>query len=89
VAGHGVDALLTSLPASLRAAGFGIEFADGRASVGDAFREPERAWTPEVAAMARGGARVVDDVFLVGTLSQERWHEALDDLRVLWGRGPE
>jgi chloramphenicol 3-O phosphotransferase len=35
--------------------------------------------------MARTGARiVVDDVFLGGAASQQRWREALGDLPVLW-----
>jgi chloramphenicol 3-O phosphotransferase len=35
--------------------------------------------------MARAGARViVDEVFLGGADSQNRWHKALGELRVLW-----
>lgn len=35
--------------------------------------------------MARAGARViVDEVFLGGAYSQQRWQEALGELRVLW-----
>ena len=38
-----------------------------------------------VATMARAGARiVVDDVFLGGAASQQRWRDALDGLDVLW-----
>ncbi|GAB3960224.1 hypothetical protein GCM10029978_008960 [Actinoallomurus acanthiterrae] len=38
-----------------------------------------------IAAMARAGARViVDDVFLGGAESQQRWQKALDGLDVLW-----
>lgn len=82
----GVDTLIESLPASLRSSQGGIEFAaDGRVNVGGVFRELERAWMQGVAATARDGARViVDDVFLGGAASQERWREALTGLRVLW-----
>ena len=35
--------------------------------------------------MVRAGARVIiDEVFLGGTASQQRWQKALDGLRVLW-----
>jgi chloramphenicol 3-O phosphotransferase len=38
-----------------------------------------------VAAMARAGARIiVDDAFLGGAASQQRWQRALDGLQVLW-----
>jgi chloramphenicol 3-O phosphotransferase len=38
-----------------------------------------------VAAMVRAGAQViVDDVFLGGAASQQRWQEVLDGLNVLW-----
>ena len=45
----------------------------------------EAAWIAGVAAMARAGARVVvDEVFLGGAASQERWRSALAGLDVLW-----
>jgi chloramphenicol 3-O phosphotransferase len=38
-----------------------------------------------VAAMAQAGARIiVDDVFLGGAASQQRWQQALGPLPVLW-----
>jgi chloramphenicol 3-O phosphotransferase len=38
-----------------------------------------------VVAMARAGARVIiDDVFLGGAASQQRWQKALGGLAVLW-----
>lgn len=38
-----------------------------------------------IAAMARAGARIiVDEVFLGGTASQQRWKNALGELPVLW-----
>ncbi|MFJ8664871.1 chloramphenicol phosphotransferase CPT [Streptomyces sp. NPDC093600] len=81
-----VDSLVEAMPASLQASNAGIDFAaDGGVQVGAAFRELEAAWMAGVAAMARAGARViVDDVFLGGATSQERWRKALDGLDVLW-----
>ena len=64
----------------------GIGFAaDGSVIVGPEFRPLEAAWIEGVAAMARAGARViVDEVFLGGADSQQRWQKALGGLRVLW-----
>ncbi|MEV4944958.1 chloramphenicol phosphotransferase CPT [Streptomyces sp. NPDC053755] len=82
----GVDSFVDALPASLRACDDGITFAgDGGVSVGPQFHALEAAWRGGIAAMARAGARiVVDDVFLGGAASQERWQRALDGLPVLW-----
>ncbi|MBV2353965.1 chloramphenicol phosphotransferase CPT [Streptomyces sp. J2-1] len=82
----GTDTLVDALPAVMRAGGAGIGFApDGEVSVGPEFRETEAAWIAGVAAMARAGARiVVDEVFLGGPASQERWRTALDGVGVLW-----
>lgn len=79
----GVDTLIQAMPASMSA---GIEFAaDGEVTVGPEFRRLEAAWIDGVVAMARAGARViVDEVFLGGGASQQRWRQALDGLRVLW-----
>lgn len=81
-----VDSLIEAMPASLQNAGEGIEFADdGGVTPGPRFRELEAAWQTGVAAMARAGARVIiDDVFLGGPASQERWRRALAGLDVLW-----
>jgi chloramphenicol 3-O phosphotransferase len=70
----------------MQASDAGIEFApDGEVIVGPEFRTLEAAWIEGVAAMARAGARViVDEVFLGGADSQQRWQKALCDLRVLW-----
>lgn len=64
----------------------GIEFAsDGEVIVGPVFRALEEAWAEGIAAMVRAGARVVvDEVFLGGIESQQRWRAALGGLRVLW-----
>ncbi|MEU6508985.1 chloramphenicol phosphotransferase CPT [Streptomyces sp. NPDC046942] len=82
----GTDTLVEAMPASMRASDTGIEFApDGEVTVGPEFRTLEAAWIEGVAAMARAGARViVDEVFLGGPDSQQRWQKALGDLRVLW-----
>lgn len=82
----GTDTLVDAMPASLQTSDGGIEFApDGEVVVGPQFRTLEAAWIEGVAAMARAGARVVvDEVFLGGTASQQRWQNALRGLEVLW-----
>jgi chloramphenicol 3-O phosphotransferase len=82
----GDDMLIEAMPASMQASEAGIEFAaDGGVSVGPAFRALEAAWMEAVAAMARAGARViVDEIFLGGAVSQQRWQKVLAGLDVLW-----
>lgn len=84
----GADTLVDALPAGLRdsGTGAGIGFgADGSVSVGDTFRALDEAFAVGVAAMARSGARVVvDEVFLGGPASQDRWRRALEGLETLW-----
>ncbi|WP_280724284.1 chloramphenicol phosphotransferase CPT [Kitasatospora sp. MAA4] len=82
----GVDGLIQAMPASMRASDAGIEFGpDGGVLVGAEFRALEAAWIEGIAAMARAGARViVDEVFLGGAASQQRWQKALGGLQVLW-----
>ena len=82
----GVDTLVEAAPAALRTSTAGIELAaDGGVSVGADFRALEAAWIEGVAAMVRAGARVVvDEVFLGGAASQQRWRRALEGVRVLW-----
>ena len=82
----GVDTLIQAMPASSPTAATGIEFAsDGEVIVGPEFRTLEAAWIKGVAAMARAGARIiVDEAFLGGAASQQRWRKALDTLQVLW-----
>jgi chloramphenicol 3-O phosphotransferase len=54
-------------------------------TVGPEFLRLEGAWTEGVAAMAHAGAQIiVDEVFLGGGASQQRWKRALDPLQVLW-----
>ncbi|MFG3498884.1 chloramphenicol phosphotransferase CPT [Streptomyces sp. NPDC047928] len=82
----GCDSFVDALPAKTQGAEGGIEFApDGTVSVGAEFRALEAAWTEGIVAMARAGARIiVDDVFLGGAASQQRWRKALGGLDVLW-----
>ncbi|WP_344444183.1 chloramphenicol phosphotransferase CPT [Kitasatospora nipponensis] len=82
----GVDTLVDAMPAALRSSDAGIELApDGSVVVGEEFRTLEAAWIAGVAAMARAGAQVVvDEVFLGGADSQQRWERGLAGLRVLW-----
>jgi chloramphenicol 3-O phosphotransferase len=74
-----VDDFVEALPAVMAG---GIEFGpDGEVSVGPAFRELEAAWTAGIVAMCRAGGRaIVDDVFLGGASSQQRWRNASGDL---------
>lgn len=87
----GCDSFVDALPSRMRESedDGGIVFAaDGAVSVGEDFLALEAAWREGVVAMVRAGARVViDDVFLGGAASQERWRKALGDLDgpgVLW-----
>lgn len=87
----GCDSFVDALPARMRESedDGGIVFAaDGGVSVGDGFLALEAAWREGVVAMVRAGARVViDDVFLGGAASQQRWRKAfgdLDEASVLW-----
>jgi chloramphenicol 3-O phosphotransferase len=82
----GCDSFVEALPARMQASGAGIEVAaDGTVSIGPDFLALEAAWREGVGAMARAGARVIiDDVFLGGAASQQRWLKALGGLAVLW-----
>jgi chloramphenicol 3-O phosphotransferase len=82
----GTDTLIEAMPASMRTSAAGIEFApDGEVIVGPEFRTLEAAWIAGIAAMAHAGARIiVDEAFLGGTASQQRWKNALGTLQVLW-----
>jgi chloramphenicol 3-O phosphotransferase len=82
----GVDMLIEAMPAALTGSDAGIDFSpDGGVTVGLDFRALETAWMAGVAATVRAGARVIiDDVFLGGGGSQQRWQRALEGLDVLW-----
>nr|GID82400.1 hypothetical protein Ade03nite_13240 [Actinoplanes derwentensis] len=78
----GTDTFVDALPRTSDVIAFGP---DGGVEVGPAFRDLEAAWIDGVAAIARSGARViVDEVFLGGAYSRQRWQKALGDLPVLW-----
>jgi len=85
----GVDTLIEAMPISSQTSASGIQFPPGGAVViGPEFRALEAAWMAGVAAMAQAGARIiVDDVFLGGAASQQRWQQALGTLRVLAHQG--
>lgn len=82
----GVDTMVDALPAALQASEEGLDISpDGTVNVGAEFAALDRAWSEGVAAMARAGAHIIiDDVFLGGAASQERWQKALAGLDVLW-----
>lgn len=82
----GCDSFVEAMPARMRSSDGGIDIAaDGEVSVGANFRALEAAWTAGVVAMAQAGAKVIiDDVFLGGGASQERWQTALGEVPVLW-----
>lgn len=82
----GVDSLIEAMPVSMRASSAGIEFADdGGIDVGPGFMALQTAWMRGIAAMAHAGAPVIiDDVFLGGAATQQRWRTALTGLTVLW-----
>lgn len=82
----GADSFVDAMPARMQASDAGIEIAaDGRVSVGAEFRALEAAWGEGIVAMAGAGVRIiVDEVFLGGAESQQRWQKALGGLAVLW-----
>jgi chloramphenicol 3-O phosphotransferase len=81
----GVDTLIDACPPSLLGYG-GLRLGPaGAVEAGQAFQHVEDAWMRGVAAIARAGVHViVDDVFLGGALSQQRWRDALGGLQALW-----
>ncbi|MFI9363901.1 chloramphenicol phosphotransferase CPT [Kitasatospora sp. NPDC053057] len=84
----GADTMVDALPPWLLGGDEGIgglEDGDGTVAVGPVFARLDAAWTVGVAAMARAGAPIlVDEVFLGGAASQQRWRSALEGLDVLW-----
>ncbi|WP_031487212.1 chloramphenicol phosphotransferase CPT [Streptomyces bicolor] len=82
----GCDSLVDAMPAKMQTSDEGIVFAaDGRVNVGSDFMALQAAWMEGVVATARAGARIIiDDVFLGGAASQQRWQKALGALTVLW-----
>ena len=83
---YGIDSFIEALPARMQASDGGIVLADdGGVQVGSGFRVLEAAWMDGIAAMARAGAKIIiDDIFLGGAASQQRWQNALTGVAVLW-----
>jgi chloramphenicol 3-O phosphotransferase len=85
----GIDTLIRALPVAsvpspVSAAGLAFA-ADGTVVIDPVFQRLEVALSAGIAAMVTAGARViVDDVFLGGAASQQRWQHALDGLDVFW-----
>lgn len=81
----GVDRLVEAMPAAMRSPE-SIEFApDGTVVIGPEFDRLQDAWMTGVAAIATAGAKVIiDDVFLGGGRSQQRWRTVLNGLDVVW-----
>lgn len=81
-----VDTLVDAMPQRLLNAETGIEFdVDGSVRPGPEFRRLESAWMEGLAAMTHAGARIIiDDVFVSGVGSRNRWQTALADVSVLW-----
>lgn len=82
----GVDSFVDAMPAAMQDSEAGIEFGpDGEVVVGPVFMQLEAAWRGGIIAMVRAGANViVDDVFLGGAASQQRWAEAIGEVEVVW-----
>ena len=81
-----IDSLIEAMPPSAEGSADGIAVApDGAVAIGGEFRALEAAWMAGIAEMARAGARIIiDDAFLGGAASQQRWQQALGTLSVLW-----
>lgn len=82
----GIDTFIGSLPPYLTGDADGIDInADGHIDIGASFTRLELCWMQGVAAMSRSGAKIiVDDAFLSGPVSQQRWRAALAGIEVLW-----
>jgi chloramphenicol 3-O phosphotransferase len=78
----GIDVLLELLPPALRDNEAGLKFTRDRTfTVGPELRRVELAWMRGIAQIAREGVNVfIDDVFLGGAASQQRWRAALADV---------
>ncbi|PBC82849.1 chloramphenicol 3-O phosphotransferase [Streptomyces sp. 2224.1] len=82
----GIDTFIAALPPALMTSPDGLVLApDGTVTVGPAFRALQTGWLHGIAEMARAGTGIIlDEVFLDGGAGQDRWHRALDGLKVLW-----
>lgn len=81
----GVDALVDAAPPRLLSAE-GLDLAaDGSVRVGAAFATTEDQWMAGIARMAEVGAQIlVEDGFVSGPTSQQRWRRALEGVPVGW-----
>jgi len=82
----GADTLVEALPERLRSGGDGLVIGpDGEVTPGEDFRRLDEAWARGMAGCARAGAHlVIDEIFLGGPASQQRWRDALAGMDVLW-----
>lgn len=82
----GVDEFIETLPPRLLTDDSGITFGDdGSVRPGPEFRRLEAAWMRGVAAMAHAGAHIIiEEVFVGGVESRNRWQVALTGLDVFW-----
>ena len=82
----GVDTFIESLPGGGDSPRAGINYEqDGTITFSPEFRACEVAWYAGLTAMARAGApMILDEVFLAGSVGQERIRQALDGCDVLW-----
>lgn len=81
-----IDDLIEAMPCAILETDSGMIIGeDGSVNPGADFRRLESAWMKGIGEMARGGARVIiDDVFLRGVESSDRWKASLPGLKVLW-----
>lgn len=81
-----VDTLIAAAPERLTQVGGALVLGeDGSVEVGPEFAALDRQWSTGVAAMIRAGAHVIiEDNFLGGRASQQRWLDVLGDLPTGW-----
>lgn len=81
-----IDVFIEALPSGGDEAPGIIGIRSGSAvQVGPEFRRAEAGWVAGIAAMARDGVGIIlDDVFLGGSVSQQRLSVGLTGLQILW-----
>src|SRR5262245_4275542 len=82
----GADTLIDALPRMLPTEETGLTLGSaGSVSPGREFQQLETAWMTGIAAMAQAGAHIiVEDVFVSGVETRNKWQAALAELAVLW-----
>jgi chloramphenicol 3-O phosphotransferase len=80
------DAIIGARPRQHVVREGGIKFdVDGEITVGAEFRRLEAAWLEGLSRMAESGARLIlDEVFLDGVHSQDRFRRAFDGRSIMW-----